>query len=517
MPPPDSHKSLTRQQIDLLWRWIKDGAVYQLHWAYEPPVKPAVAGGAAAIDDLVRRRLASQGLRPATEADRRTLIRRLSFDLVGLPPRPEEVDAFVSDASPDAYEQLVERLLASPHFGERMAQGWLDVVRFADTIGYHSDNPHEVWPYRDYVIKSFNDNKPFDQFTIEQLAGDLLPESTQEQLVGSCFNRLLLTTEEGGAQPKDYEARMLTDRVRAVGTVWLGQTFGCCQCHDHKFDPMTSEDFYSLGAFFADIEEPIIGAREPGMLLATAEQEAELARLRNAAAPLRQQYDATSPELLAAEEAWEQAVLAELEYAERRQALKPAGKRLRRPPNARCCAAATIPPPEIVAIIRLKASDRTPEQQAALLAHFKSQLPELADLRSRTERGRESARPTSKAVCRAAWSQSRWPRRARCASCPAATGWTKPARSSSPRCRTICLSRPRDARPPADAARSGPLDRLARQSAHGARVRQPAVEAVLRHRPVEDARRPRLAGRMARPTPSCSTGWPASSWTAAGT
>src|SRR5207342_383917 len=157
---------------------------------------------------------------------------------------------------------------------------------YADTIGYHSDTPRNVWPYRDYVIAAFNRNMPFDRFTVEQLAGDLLPDATQEQKVASCFNRLLLTTEEGGAQPKDYEARMLTDRVRAMGTVWLGQTTGCCQCHDHKFDPLTSYDFYSLGAFFADIDEPSIGARGPGMLLPNKEQAAELERLQKAAAEL---------------------------------------------------------------------------------------------------------------------------------------------------------------------------------------------------------------------------------------
>jgi len=378
MPPADSHKSLTPQQVELLRRWVQEGAEYQKHWAYEPPVRPAVTAAGVAIDELVRRRLAQEGLQPSPQADRRTLIRRLSFDLTGLPPTPAEVDAFVADAAPDAYARLVDRLLASPRFGERMAQGWLDVVRFADTIGYHSDNPHVVWPYRDYVIQSFNDNQPFDQFTVEQLAGDLLPEPTREQRIASCFNRLLLTTQEGGAQPKDYESRMLTDRVRAVGTVWLGQTFGCCQCHDHKFDPMTTRDFYSLGAFFADIEEPIIGDRGPGTLLPTSQQQAELDRLRAAAAPLRQQYDATTPELAAAQTAWEKVVLAELEYAERRAAVKPAGAKVAASDPAQ------VAPPEIVAIIRVDVAKRTPEQQAALAAHFKSQLPELAELRDRT-------------------------------------------------------------------------------------------------------------------------------------
>jgi hypothetical protein len=301
MPPPDSHKTLTAAQQALLARWIDEGAVYQKHWAYEPPVKAAVPEGAHPIDHLVRQRLATLGLEPSAEADRRTLIRRLAFDLTGLPPMPEEVDAFVADPATDAYEKVVERLLASPHYGERMAIGWLDVVRFADTIGYHSDNPRNVWPYRDYVIRSFNDNKPFDRFTIEQLAGDLLPDASQETRIASAFNRLLLTTEEGGAQAKDYETRMLTDRVRAVGAVWLGQTTGCAGCHDHKFDPITMRDFYALGAFFADIDEPAIGKRGDGLLLAPPADLKRLADLDAAVADAKGRLQGVVPRLDAPE------------------------------------------------------------------------------------------------------------------------------------------------------------------------------------------------------------------------
>jgi hypothetical protein len=310
MPPPESHKKLDAKQKALLTRWIEEGAEYQKHWAYEPPVKAAVPAGAKAVDHLVRQRLAKLGLEPSPEADRRTLVRRLSFDLTGLPPTPAEVEAFVADPSPDAYGKLVERLLSSPHYGERMAINWLDVVRFADTIGYHSDNPRNVWPYRDYVIRSFNDNKPFDRFTIEQLAGDLLPDANQETRVASAFNRILLTTEEGGAQPKDYEARMLTDRVRAAGAVWLGQTTGCSGCHDHKFDPITMRDFYSLGAFFADIEERAIGKREDGMVVAPPEDLKKLADLDAALTAAKKKLDAVSPQLDAAQKQWEYDVVA---------------------------------------------------------------------------------------------------------------------------------------------------------------------------------------------------------------
>jgi len=306
MPPAESHKSLTPAQKQLFRRWIAQGAEYQKHWAYVPPEKPAVPASQNGIDFLVQKRLKEIGFKPSPEADRRTLARRLSFDLVGLPPKPEEVAAFEKDKSPDAYGKLVEKLLASPHYGERMAIGWLDVARFADTIGYHSDNPRNVWPYRDYVIRSFNENKRFNQFTREQLAGDLLSGSGQEQKVGSAFNRLLLTTEEGGAQPKDYEARMLTDRVRAVSSVWFGQTIGCAQCHDHKFDPITSRDFYSLGAFFADIKEPNIGRREEGMLVPDQQQASKLARLDDEIVRAQQDHDAPRPELYAK---WEQAAI----------------------------------------------------------------------------------------------------------------------------------------------------------------------------------------------------------------
>jgi hypothetical protein len=297
MPPAESHKSLTQAQKELFKRWIAEGAEYQGHWAYTPPTKAEVPDPNRAVDELVQRRLRDKGLKPSPAADRRTLIRRLYFDLVGLPPNPKEVEAFERDKSPDAYEKLVNRLIASEHFGERMAIGWLDVVRFADTIGYHSDNPRNIWPYRDYVIRAFNANKPFDQFTREQLAGDLLPHPTQEQRVASGFNRLLLTTEEGGAQAKDYEARYLTDRVRAVGNVWLGQTIGCAQCHDHKFDPFTQRDFYALGAFFADVKEAIIGGREAGMFVPTPAQAEGLAWHAGMVDLRQRQFDGPHPQL----------------------------------------------------------------------------------------------------------------------------------------------------------------------------------------------------------------------------
>lgn len=333
MPPPDSHKKLTAEQKEILKRWIAQGAEYQQHWAYEKPVKAAIPVGQNGVDVLVRQRLAQVGLNASLEADRRTLIRRLYADLLGLPPRPEEVDAFVKDSRSDAYAQLLERVLQSPHYGERMAIGWLDVVRYADTIGYHSDNPRNVWPYRDWVIQSFNANKRFDRFTIEQVAGDLMPGANQETRVGSAFNRLLLSTEEGGAQAKDYEQRMLTDRVRAIGAAWLGQTTGCAQCHDHKFDPFTQRDFYALGAFFADIKEPIVGRREDGMVVAPSEVEMKLRELDAALVVTQKKFDAIVPQLNLAQEQWEDDVLSyEVILPELRPGSKASGEenRLRR-------------------------------------------------------------------------------------------------------------------------------------------------------------------------------------------
>jgi hypothetical protein len=241
MPPPDSHKTLTLEQKDMFKRWIAEGAPYQPHWAYLPPKRPALptAGGAGSIDTLVNAKLAEKNIQPSGEADRRTLSRRLSLDLTGLPPTREEMQRFLSDASPDAYAKEVERLLASPHYGERMAVPWLDVVRFADTVGYHGDQNQRIFPYRDYVIEAFNRNKPFDRFTREQLAGDLLPNPTPEQLVATGFNRLNMMTREGGAQPKEYLAKYAPDRVRTVSGAWLGSTLACAECHDHKYDPFS--------------------------------------------------------------------------------------------------------------------------------------------------------------------------------------------------------------------------------------------------------------------------------------
>ncbi|MCI0458969.1 MAG: PSD1 and planctomycete cytochrome C domain-containing protein [Gemmataceae bacterium] len=261
MPPPKTGKKLSPQQIATLRDWINQGADWAPHWSYVPPTRPAVPQLADAswarnpIDRFILRRLREHGLEPSPEADRITLARRLYLDLTGLPPTPAEVDAFTSDTRPGAYERLVERLLASPHHGERLAMYWLDLVRYADTVGYHGDQEHHISPYRDWVIDAFNANMPFDRFTVEQLAGDLLPGATVDQKIASGYNRVLQTTHEGGAQDGEYRVKYAADRVRNLAGVWLGATVGCSECHNHKYDPYTQKDFYRLAAFFADIEE----------------------------------------------------------------------------------------------------------------------------------------------------------------------------------------------------------------------------------------------------------------------
>lgn len=261
MPPGHLHKPLDQRQIDLIRRWIDEGAEYQPHWAYTPMKRPVVpTEGDSAwimndIDAFVDRRFREEEIQPSPPADPVTLIRRLSFDLTGLPPTKDEVDAFVRDPSDAAYRELVRTRLASDHYGERMASYWLDLVRYADTVGYHGDQDVSQSPYRDYVINAFNDNMPYDRFIREQLAGDLLPDPTTDQLIASGYNRLNQTTNEGGAQPKEYLAIYFADRVRNVSQVFMGATVGCAQCHDHKYDPYTAKDFYALGAFFADLEE----------------------------------------------------------------------------------------------------------------------------------------------------------------------------------------------------------------------------------------------------------------------
>ena len=301
MPPPGGAHKLSNTQKETLKQWILEGAEYEQHWAYIAPKRPAVPKGHGAhpIDAFVRQRLAEDNLSPSPRADKITLARRLSFDLTGLPPNPKLVQKFQSTDDAKVYPALVSHLLKSPHYGERMAVYWLDLVRWADTMGFHSDDERFSTPYRDYVIDAFNQNLPFDEFTRDQLAGDLRPDRSEEQLIASGYNRMNQVTGEGGAQPKEYRAKYMSDKARNTASVWLGATLMCAECHDHKFDPFTAKDYYSFAAFFADLEEPDLVSRGRGTGIfnpaipvfknaedkaALAAAEAEVAKLKKAKA-----------------------------------------------------------------------------------------------------------------------------------------------------------------------------------------------------------------------------------------
>ena len=268
MPPPESHKTLSAAEVDMLRRWVEEGAEYAEHWAFVPPVRPAIPVVKAAgrvrnpIDAFVLEALEKQALEPAAEADRATLVRRVSLDLRGLPPTLEEIDAFLADRDPGAYERMVEGMLASPHYGEKMALIWMDLARHGDTSGYHFDSTRDTWPWRDWVIQAYNDNMPFDRFSIEQLGGDLLPGAGDAQKIASGFNRNSRFNEEGGADPDEWLVRYAVDRTATLGRVWLGLTLNCAECHSHKYDPISQKEFYELYAFFNSLEEVGAGGME---------------------------------------------------------------------------------------------------------------------------------------------------------------------------------------------------------------------------------------------------------------
>ncbi|WP_437222552.1 PSD1 and planctomycete cytochrome C domain-containing protein [Planctomicrobium sp. SH661] len=324
MPPPESNKSISPDQIDKLKRWINEGAEYQGHWSFLPIHKPSVPdvedsglGLRNPIDAFVLAELQTHGLQLSPQADSVTLARRLSFDLIGLPPTPEQVLKLAADGSDAAYENLVDELLESPHFGERMAMWWLDLVRYADSVGYHGDQAVDVFPFREWVIESFNTNQRFDEFTREQLAGDLLPQPTLSQRIAAGYNRLGMMTQEGGAQPKEYLAKYAAERVRNIGGAWLGLTTGCCECHDHKFDPITTRDFYRLEAFFADIQEQgLYTGRKfgPTTVITTPEQDVQLARFDDEIAKLKQKLETSTPQLIDAQSQWEQDLARVIEW-----------------------------------------------------------------------------------------------------------------------------------------------------------------------------------------------------------
>jgi len=362
MPPPKSKKpAITPAQVATLKVWIDRGAKYDSHWAYAPP--PPMRGTPANEIDLLVGQARPAGVKASPTADRVVSIRRLYFDLTGLPPSPAEVKAFVGDTAADAWPRLVDKVLASKHYGERMAVWWLDAVRYADTGGYHSDNHRDVSLFRDYVIDAFDSNMPFDRFTAEQLAGDLLPNPTRAQRIASGYNRLLMTTEEGGAQAKEYTAKYSADRVRNASSVWMGATLGCAECHNHKFDPYTAKDFYTFAAFFADVQEVAVG-RQAQTILATPEQQVRLDELQKVSATAAAAVVEGAKGSVEAEKAWRAKVEAE--------AYKGLAK-------------------AAVDAFKIEPAKRTPAQKKAIEEAFQKADPNLAGLKSKADTARVEA------------------------------------------------------------------------------------------------------------------------------
>lgn len=321
MPPADSGKLLTAREKEILQRWIEEGAKYEGHWAFTAPAIPAIpvlqkSDGVRlqnAIDHFIAARLDKERLPQSAEADRVTLARRVSLDLTGLPPTLAEVQAFVNDQSTDAYERMVDRLLASPHYGERMAISWLDHARYADSNGYQTDTSREMWAWRDWVINAFNSNKPFDQFTVEQLAGDMLPNATQDQIVATGFNRNHRLNGEGGRIEQEWFVETVIDRVETTGLTWLGLTMNCCRCHDHKYDPVSQREFYQLFAYFNSVEEsgvlaPRAGRAEntpPVMVLMSPELQSQRDSIQGSIDGAIKKRDEASPRIPELLSAWE--------------------------------------------------------------------------------------------------------------------------------------------------------------------------------------------------------------------
>ncbi|MBI3840100.1 MAG: DUF1553 domain-containing protein [Planctomycetia bacterium] len=314
MPPSKSGKKLSPAQIELITRWIDQGARWEKHWAFIPPSWPALPAVHEAswirnpVDAFVLARLDSEGLQPSPEADKTTLIRRVTLDLTGLPPTPPEVDNFLADSAPDAYERLVDRLLRSPRYGERMAARWLDAARYADTSGYQTDGIRYMWRWREWVIEAFNRNLSFDQFTIEQLAGDLLPGATLDQQIATGFNRNHRGNAEGGIIPEEYAVEYVVDRIDTTSTVWLGLTVACARCHDHKFDPITQQEFYQVFAFFNNVPEKgraiKVGNSPPMIKAPTRDQQESLAALEQKLATAENEFAQLQSEVAALEAQW---------------------------------------------------------------------------------------------------------------------------------------------------------------------------------------------------------------------
>ncbi len=320
MPPAETGRQLTPEEIEKIKQWIAAGAEYSRHWSYDAPQRPALPSVSHPewcrndIDRFVLSRLEQAGLAPDAEADRYRLIRRVSLDLIGLPPTLEEVDAFVADESPDAYERLVDRLLASPAYGEHWARKWLDLARYADTTGYEKDSTRKIWSFRDWVIGALNADMPFDQFTIEQLAGDLLPGATKDQIIATAFHRNTMQNDEGGTDDEEYRVAAVIDRVNTTMQVWMATTMGCCQCHTHKYDPLAQREYYELFAFFNQTADADRYDQEPLLLTPSEAQQRLKAELDQQLAATKREIEAKTKELAPAQAEWERQFATEVDW-----------------------------------------------------------------------------------------------------------------------------------------------------------------------------------------------------------
>jgi hypothetical protein len=343
MPPPKSGPKLSPREIELLTQWIKGGAKYAKHWSYEKPVRPQVpeirnpqSAIHNPIDAFILAQIEKEKLTPQPEADRYVLIRRVALDLAGLPPTPEEADAFANDKSPDAYGKLVDRLLASPAYGEHWGRAWLDLARYADSAGYADDPARTIWAYRDWVIRAFNANKPFDQFTIEQIAGDLLPNATEDQLVATAFHRNTMTNSEGGTQDEEFRNAAIVDRANTTMAVWMGTSFACAQCHTHKYDPITNAEYFRLFAFLNNTADSDKKDESPVLSFFTAEQKAQRAQWESELAALDGKFKSPPPAILAGAEKWAREFPAKLDWQVRQPTAMKAqsGAAMQAQPNA---------------------------------------------------------------------------------------------------------------------------------------------------------------------------------------
>jgi hypothetical protein len=392
MPPRESGKHLNAGQIEVLSRWIEQGAVYAEHWSFVKPRRrplPSVKNPAWArngIDYFVLDRLEHEGLQPAPEADRFTLLRRASLDLRGLPPTPQEIEAFAADASPDAYEKAVDRFLKDSAYGERWARMWLDLARYADSAGYGSDPLRTIWRYRDWVIDAFNRNVPYDQFTIEQIAGDLLPNPTLEQRIATAFHRNTMTNTEGGTDREEFRVAAVKDRVDTTFEVWMGLTMGCAKCHNHKYDPMTQAEYYRFYAFFnqtADADRP---DEEPVIQVPTPKIEEQIRHVNQRIAMLKTRLNTPSPELAQGQATWEE----ELRLPSDWPVFESKSDRSER--LAKLNKLRSSVPASVVATLDVPAKSRTSQQRDELSAYYRSIAPALQPIRDQIAK-QERSRP----------------------------------------------------------------------------------------------------------------------------